>query len=476
MQTPSRLSVSLVCALAFSVTIAGCASSSKAKTARSTTPAASQPPSATEPASTSRGCAGKAYVTNYDDGTVSVITTATGAVSAPIKVGTKPDGVVITPDGTHAYVANQGDNTVSDITTATGAVSRPITVGKQPTRMAITPDGTHAYVTNYGDDTVSVITTATGAVSAPIPVGHIPIRVAITPDGTHAYVANFGNKTVSVITTATGKVAPITVGNGPTGMAITPDGTHAYVTNAIDGTVSVITTATGAVSAPIKVGTAPTGVRITPDGTHAYVANFGAGTVSVIATKTRRWRHLSPSAKFQTAWKSRPTVPTHRPHDRSAVSVLTGAAGTGKSTLLAPLIAAIREQEGHVPIKALAPTGKAADRLKAVGVDGMTVHRALAAAGWYDWDLGIWRKHGTSQISADTLVIDECSMADISLLGTLFRAVDWHGVRRLIFVGDHYQLPRIGPGRPFFDFIMASPGQRTRPTSRRTPTWVDSTS
>jgi exodeoxyribonuclease V alpha subunit len=139
---------------------------------------------------------------------------------------------------------------------------------------------------------------------------------------------------------------------------------------------------------------------------------------------------------------------------RNAVSVLTGAAGTGKSTLLAPLIAAIRKQEGHVPIKALAPTGKAADRLKAVGVDGMTVHRALAAAGWYDWDLGIWREQGTSQISSDTLVIDECSMVDISLLGTLFKAVDWHGVRRLIFVGDHYQLPPIGPGRPFFDFIM----------------------
>ena len=96
----------------------------------------------------------------------------------------------------------------------------------------------------------------------------------------------------------------------------------------------------------------------------------------------------------------------------------------------------------------------AADRLKAVGVDGMTVHRALASAGWYDWDLGIWRENGRSQISADTLVIDECSMVDVSLLGTLFKAVDWHGVRRLILVGDHYQLPPIGPGRPFFDFIM----------------------
>lgn len=44
-------------------------------------------------------------------------------------------------------------------------------------------------------------------------------------------------------------------------------------------------------------------------------------------------------------------------------------------------------------------------------------------------------------------------MVDVTLMGTLFEAVDWHSVRRLILVGDHYQLPPIGPGRPFFDLI-----------------------
>ena len=37
-----------------------------------------------------QGCAGKAYVTNNADDTVSVITTATGAVSTPIAVGDTP--------------------------------------------------------------------------------------------------------------------------------------------------------------------------------------------------------------------------------------------------------------------------------------------------------------------------------------------------------------------------------------------------
>ena len=129
--------------------------------------------SATPGAAAAGGCAGTAYVTN-DDGTVSVITTATSVVSAPITVGKVPVGVASTPDA------------------------------KRAVGVAITPDGKHAYVTNSVDGTVSVITTATGAVSAPITVGKGPLLVAITPDGKHVYVANHGDGTVSVITTATG--------------------------------------------------------------------------------------------------------------------------------------------------------------------------------------------------------------------------------------------------------------------------------
>jgi YVTN family beta-propeller protein len=125
-------------------------------------------------------CAGKAYVNNQGDGTVSVITPATG-LSTPITVGTNPGGVAVTPDGKHVYVTNQGDGTVSVITTATGVVSDTITVGNGPLGVAITPDGKHVYVVNTADGTVSGITTSTGVVSAPIPVGRTPVRVAVCP-------------------------------------------------------------------------------------------------------------------------------------------------------------------------------------------------------------------------------------------------------------------------------------------------------
>src|SRR5689334_13756182 len=88
-------------------------------------------PAGTTPSTVSGGCTGTAYVTDEQAGAVSVITTATGAVSAPITVGGAPYGVAITPDGKHVYVtdyAGGAGHTVSVITTATGAVSAPITV------------------------------------------------------------------------------------------------------------------------------------------------------------------------------------------------------------------------------------------------------------------------------------------------------------------------------------------------------------
>ena len=132
------------------------------------------------------GCAGKVFVTN-SDGTVSVITTATGAVAAPVSTATARGGVGLTPDGKHVYVPNSNDGTVSVIDTATGAVSpNSIIVGNGPVGLTVTPDGKRVYVANAGDNTVSVITTATGAVSPPITVGNGPIFMAICPArGTH---------------------------------------------------------------------------------------------------------------------------------------------------------------------------------------------------------------------------------------------------------------------------------------------------
>jgi len=52
-----------------------------------------------------------------------------------------------------------------------------------------------------------------------------------------------------------------------------------------------------------------------------------------------------------------------------------------------------------------------------------------------------------------TVIVDEASMLDITILATLLRALNLEYVDRLILVGDPGQLPPIGPGRPFLNLI-----------------------
>jgi YVTN family beta-propeller protein len=97
-----------------------------------------------------------------------------------------------------------------------------VPVGTTPQEVAITPDGTRAYVTNHVFASVSVIDTSTNTVVDTVPVVSRPIGIAITPDGAAAYVANSGSNAVSVIDTTTHEVTNVVVGGGPRGVAITP--------------------------------------------------------------------------------------------------------------------------------------------------------------------------------------------------------------------------------------------------------------
>jgi hypothetical protein len=145
---------------------------------------------------------------------------------------------------------------------------------------------------------------------------------------------------------------------------------------------------------------------------------------------------------------------------RRPLSVVTGPAGTGKTTVIEALIRAVRKTEGDgADVLVLAPTGKAADRAREVfekaslaRVETITVHSFLASNGWLNDNL-TFKRTGGKRAGVGTLVIDEASMLDLELAAALFRAVDWAQVRRLVLVGDGGQLPPIGRGRVFADVI-----------------------
>ena len=208
-------------------------------------------------------CAGTAST-----GLTAAHASADPTVSKEIQISGDLTGVAFSPDGTQAYVPNigeNGDGTVSVITVATGAVTNTIAVGSLPAGVAFSPDGTQAYVPSSGDSTVSVIQVATGTVSKTITLQGYLSGVAFSPDGTQVYVLSISEGTLSVIQAATGTVSStLTVDNLPSQVAFSPDGTQAYVTSGAEGEGAVFAIATGL--APTATGSTPGPAHVAVDG------------------------------------------------------------------------------------------------------------------------------------------------------------------------------------------------------------------
>ncbi|MDR1045436.1 MAG: ATP-dependent RecD-like DNA helicase [Candidatus Adiutrix sp.] len=130
------------------------------------------------------------------------------------------------------------------------------------------------------------------------------------------------------------------------------------------------------------------------------------------------------------------------------VLVITGGPGTGKTTLTRIITAVFSAVQARLAL--VAPTGRAAKRLsEATGLKAKTIHRLLE----FSPAAGTFLRGPSHRLEIDLLLLDEASMVDIRLMNQLCGALPREA--RLIIVGDHDQLPSVGPGRVLED-LMAS--------------------
>lgn len=158
------------------------------------------------------------------------------------------------------------------------------------------------------------------------------------------------------------------------------------------------------------------------------------------------------------------------------ISVISGGPGTGKTTTVAKLLAALIQLSGEQKcrIRLAAPTGKAAARLtESLGGalqklpltqeqlalfpnEASTLHRLLGAQPGSQR----LRYHAGNPLHLDVLVVDEASMIDLTMMSRLIEALPAHA--RVIFLGDRDQLASVEAGAVLGDICTyASQGYTT---------------
>lgn len=252
----------------------------------------------------------KIYVTNFTDGTVTVVDGATDTAST-VTVGTHDEFLVINQVSNKIYVNNRRDGTVSVIKGSTNQVIKTIAGFSFPIGSDVNPVTNKIYVSNSGngsppnDNSVGIIDGSTDTLINTITVDLVPIAVAVNPVTNKIYVINqcgtsndcSSNGTVTVIDGATNHTTSVPVGWNPAVILVNTLTNKIYVMNACgnnsgsadclangtptQGSVTVIDGATNTTQ-NVNVGTSPGALAINPVSNEAYVTNQADNNVTFI--------------------------------------------------------------------------------------------------------------------------------------------------------------------------------------------------
>jgi PQQ-dependent catabolism-associated beta-propeller protein len=255
--------------------------------------------------------AGRAYVSNEDGESVTVIDTDKGAVIQTVSVGKRPRGLKLSHDGSQLFVALSGlpkcPPTVPDeecaklerdlkadgigvMDTKTLKVVKVLHAGSDPEQFALHPDG-RIFVANEDVATTSVVDPKSGKVLARVKVGEEPEGVGISPDGKWVLVTNEEDNSISVIDAkALKEVHHIIVGKRPRDVAFTPDGKWVYASGEFDSSLYRVALPDGkSVERVLQMRkeAKPMALQLDTKRDRLYMSTGRGGTVAVVDLKPK---------------------------------------------------------------------------------------------------------------------------------------------------------------------------------------------
>lgn len=254
--------------------------------------------------------AGRAYVSNEDGHSVSVLDVRSATNIATIEVGKRPRGMKLSRDGSRLFVAVSGlpkcPPTVPDeecakrerdlkadgiaiVDTTLRKVIKVLAAGSDPEQFAMSADGKRLYVANEDVGLLSVVDVDAEKVIARIKVGVEPEGVALTPNGRWVLVTNESDSSVSVVDTTTLKVERnVPVGKRPRDIAFTPDGETAYVSGELDASLYRMAVPAGDPVQRVlqlRAEAKPMAVVLDAPRNRLYLSTGRGGTVAIVDMK-----------------------------------------------------------------------------------------------------------------------------------------------------------------------------------------------
>jgi YVTN family beta-propeller protein len=259
-----------------------------------------------------------AFISDYDGGVVSVISSSNYAIVANIPMN-HPSWITLTSDDNYAYVESWSGVEVVD--THTYNIVDTIPLSGNPSQIVISPDGDYLYVDmNQVAGSVNVISTSSKSLVGTIGPLNSPYYMAISHGGSTLFVSSVsqgytksvalsgdsgtisnsfsiapfcmtlspndivvygcGSSTLSYYSSSTGAfLSDAPSGSTPRALILSSDGSTAYVADYLSsGTVSIVNIATKSVIATLNAGSYPMSLALTPDEKYLYVASSGGGS------------------------------------------------------------------------------------------------------------------------------------------------------------------------------------------------------
>jgi YVTN family beta-propeller protein len=251
--------------------------------------------------------ADRAYVSNEDGETVTVLDSRDGSVVATIAVGKRPRGLKLSRDGSVLYVAVSGlpkcppsvpdaecaklkrdlqADGIAMIDTRTLQLRGLLKSGSDPEQFDVSRDGKRLFVSNEDSARATVLDTGTAAIVGTIPTGHEPEGVRVSPNGKWLLITSETDSTVSIIDSSSLQVLKtVHVGVRPRDAAFTPDSRTAYVSGEGDASLSRVPIPSGEpVTRVLQLSqkARPMGVVFDAARKRIYVSTGRGGTVAVV--------------------------------------------------------------------------------------------------------------------------------------------------------------------------------------------------